>query len=179
MPRQARVVLPYFPHHIVQCGHNKQVVFAQSQDFESYLTHLKELKETFGVKVYAFCLMTNHVHLLLDPGDDVMALGKLMKSLAGVRLATEIVSKVAPGHCGRVVTNPASFRNTRICWRTAATLNSTPCVRGWLSMHANIFGQAYSFDSLKIQGLTGWMKILVSKDWELIKRNVWHAMPRF
>lgn len=82
MPRQARVVLPNFPHHIVQRGHNKQVVFAQSQDFESYLTHLKELKETFGVKVYAFCLMTNHVHLLLDPGDDVTALGKLMKSLA-------------------------------------------------------------------------------------------------
>jgi putative transposase len=82
MPRQARVVLPNFPHHIVQRGHNKQVVFAQPQDFESYLSNLKELKATFGVKVYAFCLMTNHVHLLLDPGDDATALGKLMKSLA-------------------------------------------------------------------------------------------------
>lgn len=82
MPRQARVVLPNFPHHIVQRGHNKQVVFAQLQDFETYLSNLKELKVTFCVKVYAFCLMTNHVHLLLDPGDDATALGKLMKSLA-------------------------------------------------------------------------------------------------
>lgn len=82
MPRLARVVLPNFPHHIVQRGHNKQAVFAEPQDFENYLSNLKELKAALGVKVYAFCLMTNHVHLLLDPGDDVTALGKLMKSLA-------------------------------------------------------------------------------------------------
>jgi putative transposase len=35
------------------------------------------------VKVYAWCLMTNHVHLLLDPGDDVKSIGLLMKRLAG------------------------------------------------------------------------------------------------
>lgn len=82
MPRMARLVLPNYPHHVVQRGHNKQVVFADASDFEHYLTNLRELKRSLAVKVYAFCLMTNHVHLLLDPGDDPMALAKLMKVLA-------------------------------------------------------------------------------------------------
>ncbi|MBC3779504.1 transposase [Pseudomonas sp. SWRI99] len=83
MPRMARIVLPNYPHHIVQRGHNKQVVFAEPEDFRRYLSDLKELKHHFGVKVYAFCLMTNHVHLLLAPGEDASALGQLMKGLAG------------------------------------------------------------------------------------------------
>lgn len=83
MPRTGRVVLPNYPHHVVQRGHNKQVVFAEPNDFKRYIADLRELKTLFGVKVYAFCLMTNHVHLLLAPGDSIAALGQLMKGLAG------------------------------------------------------------------------------------------------
>ncbi|MGA9704458.1 transposase [Pseudomonas sp.] len=82
MPRMARLVLPNYPHHVVQRGHNKQVVFADVADFKNYLSNLQELKQALAVKVYAFCLMTNHVHLLLDPGDDPTALARLMKVLA-------------------------------------------------------------------------------------------------
>ncbi|GLZ86018.1 hypothetical protein Pres01_20690 [Metapseudomonas resinovorans] len=67
MPRVRRVLLPNYPHHIVQRGHNRQVVFVEDADFERYLANLRALKDAFGVKVYAFCLMTNHVHLLLAP----------------------------------------------------------------------------------------------------------------
>ena len=69
MPRTARVVLPAYPHHVVQRGHNRQAVFAASGDYEGYLATLAELKGVFGVKVYAWCLMTNHVHLLLEPSN--------------------------------------------------------------------------------------------------------------
>lgn len=41
MPRMERVVLPSYPHHIVQRGHNRQVVFAQEEDFRRYLVDLK------------------------------------------------------------------------------------------------------------------------------------------
>ena len=82
MPRMGRVVLPNYPHHVVQRGHNRQAVFAGDDDFQRYLNDLRELKSVFGVKVYAFCLMTNHVHLLLAPGDSVADLGRLMKTLA-------------------------------------------------------------------------------------------------
>jgi putative transposase len=82
MPRMGRVVLPNYPHHVVQRGHNRQVVFAEEGDFHRYLEDLRKLKEAFGVRVYAYCLMTNHVHLLLAPSEAVAGLGQLMKALA-------------------------------------------------------------------------------------------------
>jgi len=83
MPRSARIVIPNYPHHIIQRGHNRQAVFASHDDFSYYLDTLAEFKQTFACKVYAFCLMTNHVHLIIDPGEHPENLGKLMKRLAG------------------------------------------------------------------------------------------------
>ena len=82
MPRKGRVVLPNYPHHVVQRGHNRQLVFAGEPDLRRYLDDVRELKEAFSVRVYAYCLMTNHVHLLLCPGEAVSGLGQMMKSLA-------------------------------------------------------------------------------------------------
>lgn len=82
MPRMARVVLPHYPHHVVQRGHNRQVIFAERQDYQRYLDTLREFKAKYGVAVYAFCLMTNHIHLLLSPREST-GIGKLMKRLAG------------------------------------------------------------------------------------------------
>lgn len=82
MPRVGRVVLPDYPHHIVQRGHNRQVVFAQEEDFRGYLENLHELKVLHGIQVFAYCLMTNHVHLLLQPGEAIAELGRFMKTLA-------------------------------------------------------------------------------------------------
>ena len=45
MPRMGRVVLPNYPHHVVQRGHNRQVVFAEAEDFQRYLSDLHELKD--------------------------------------------------------------------------------------------------------------------------------------
>ena len=83
MPRMGRVVLPNYPHHVVQRGHNKQVVFAEDGDYRYYLGTLEEFKALYDVKVYGFCLMTNHVHLILQPGDSEAGMGQLMKRLAG------------------------------------------------------------------------------------------------
>lgn len=83
MPRQSRFVLPNYPHHVIQRGHNRQVVFAGDDDYLYYLGTLQEWKAQLGCKVYAYCLMTNHVHLVIDPGDDPEHLGLLMKRLAG------------------------------------------------------------------------------------------------
>jgi putative transposase len=79
VPRVGRVVLPNYPHHIVQRGHNRQAVFAEAADFAYYLATLAEFKDVYGVKVYGFCLMTNHVHLILAPGEAVAGLAQLMK----------------------------------------------------------------------------------------------------
>lgn len=83
MPRTGRLILPDLPHHIVQRGHNRQTVFASSADYHYYFDILQEFSRSLEIKVYAFCLMTNHVHLLLDPGPDSERLSFLMKTLAG------------------------------------------------------------------------------------------------
>jgi putative transposase len=78
----ARAVVPGYPHHVVQRGHNRQVIFAAPGDYLRYLATLRELKIRYGVAVHAFCLMTNHVHLLMTPRE-ADGLGKVMKRLAG------------------------------------------------------------------------------------------------
>jgi putative transposase len=83
MPRSSRIVVANYPHHIIQRGHNKQTVFASDQDYLYYLENLKEWSEAYGCKVYAYCLMTNHLHLIIDPGHDARSMAFLMKRVAG------------------------------------------------------------------------------------------------
>ncbi|RCM46706.1 Transposase [Pseudomonas aeruginosa] len=65
MPRQGRVVLPNYPLHVVQRGHNRQVVFAEDEDYQRYLSDRRDLEDAFDNKLHAFCRMTTHIHLLL------------------------------------------------------------------------------------------------------------------
>lgn len=83
MPRTARILLPHTPHHVVQRGHNRASIFADTGDYRYYLDTLIEWKQALRIKVYAYCLMTNHVHLILEPGEAVFGVGKLMRRLAG------------------------------------------------------------------------------------------------
>ncbi len=78
----ARVVLPHMPDHVVQRGHNRQVVFAEIEDYGRYLEDPRELSSALEIRVYAYCLMTNHVQLLLGPGDEGAATGRPVKALA-------------------------------------------------------------------------------------------------
>ncbi len=87
MPRKARLLVPNCPHHIVQRGHNRKTIFVADDDYQYYLDNLREYKINFGVKVYAWCLMTNHVHLIIEPGEEVDAVSRLMTRLAGRQTA--------------------------------------------------------------------------------------------
>jgi putative transposase len=82
MPRTGRIVLPGYPHHIVQRGHDGQNVFSSPRDFTYYLNELADLKETFGIRLYAYCLMPNHVHLLVSPQETASSLCQFMKALS-------------------------------------------------------------------------------------------------
>ncbi|MEP6389979.1 MAG: transposase [Halioglobus sp.] len=83
MPRTARVIAPGLPHHIVQRGHDRRAVFFEDEDYLYYLSALQEWKTKLGLRVYAWCLMTNHVHLIVNPGEDCAGIPRLMKRLAG------------------------------------------------------------------------------------------------
>jgi putative transposase len=67
MPRQPRLILPGVAVHITQRGNNRSDCFRRDGDYMLYLLHLRELADGLGCEVHAYCLMTNHVHMLLTP----------------------------------------------------------------------------------------------------------------
>jgi len=67
MPRIARVVLPGHPHHIVQRGVRSMDIFNSDIDRQHYLQILAEQSERKGLEFLAWCLMSNHVHLIAIP----------------------------------------------------------------------------------------------------------------
>lgn len=69
MPRVARIVVPGTPHHITQRGNNRQDVFFTEDDRRFYLRTLTTRCRRYSVRVLAYCLMTNHVHLVVVPED--------------------------------------------------------------------------------------------------------------
>ncbi|MEZ5525276.1 MAG: transposase [Pseudomonadales bacterium] len=87
MPRKARVLVPNCPHHVVQRGHNRKAVFLAEEDYQFYLNNLQEWKTALGIKLYAWCLMTNHIHLVVEPGKDAKDLSTLMKRVNGRQAA--------------------------------------------------------------------------------------------
>ena len=63
----ARIVVPGVPHHVTQRGNNRQDVFFVDDDHRVYLGLLAEQCRRFGLSVVCYCLMTNHVHLVVIP----------------------------------------------------------------------------------------------------------------
>jgi putative transposase len=97
------VVIPGYPHHIVQRGHNRQAVFVEPADYEYYLANLIEWKVHYNVAVYAYCLMTNHVHLVLAPQADGSAISALMRRLSArqARYVNRLERRSGTLWCGR------------------------------------------------------------------------------
>jgi putative transposase len=67
MPRIARVVVPGFAHHVTQRGNRREEVFFSDGDRQRYLHLLLEYSQEHGLSILAYCLMTNHVHLVCVP----------------------------------------------------------------------------------------------------------------
>jgi len=69
MARPLRTVSPGVPLHIVQRGNNRATCFFAAEDFDRYLRFLLRAAGEEHCRVHAYCLMSNHVHLLVTPGD--------------------------------------------------------------------------------------------------------------
>ena len=70
MPRVARIVVPGLPHHVTQRGNRRSDVFFDEADRQKYLMLLADYKQRYGLDLLAYCLMTNHIHLVVVPKDD-------------------------------------------------------------------------------------------------------------
>ena len=67
MARLARIVVPGLPHHVTQRGNRREAIFFKEGDHEIYKDLLAEQARKWRVEVWAYCLMPNHVHLIMVP----------------------------------------------------------------------------------------------------------------
>ena len=79
MARKPRVHFPGALYHVIARGNRRQEIFIDNQDYERYLNFLKEYKEKYDFILYAYALMPNHVHLLIEVRE--APLSRLMQSL--------------------------------------------------------------------------------------------------
>jgi putative transposase len=77
MPRILRAVVPGLPHHITQRGNGRQNVFISDEDRQLYLDLLRRHAERYDLRIWAYCLMPNHVHLVAVP-DRINSLARVM-----------------------------------------------------------------------------------------------------
>lgn len=74
MPRIPRIVAVGYPYHITQRGNYQQSVFETDLDYAQYLKWLKTYCQKYSLKIWAYCLMNNHVHFIAVPmGEDSLA----------------------------------------------------------------------------------------------------------
>jgi putative transposase len=78
MPRIARIVLPGLPHHVTQRGNRGDRVFTSIAERMHYLECLARYLPVYSVELFAYCLMPNHVHLIVSPGEED-SLGRSMR----------------------------------------------------------------------------------------------------
>ena len=88
MPRRPRMYIPGLPYHVFQRGNNRKACFFDDESCSFYLELWKEISKRYGVRVHAYCLMTNHIHFLVTP-EAVDAVSNTMKVI-GSRYASYI-----------------------------------------------------------------------------------------
>ncbi len=82
MPRPLRIQYPGAVYHVISRGNERKNIFRLDDDYELFLDLLKDCSEKFDFLIHAYCLMPNHIHLLLETKDS--NLSNAMKRLLGV-----------------------------------------------------------------------------------------------
>ncbi len=82
MARPLRVEYPHAFYHVLSRGNESKAICRTEQDYELFLNTLKDCVDFYGVKIHAYCLMSNHFHLLVETPEP--CLSKFMKRLLGV-----------------------------------------------------------------------------------------------
>ena len=159
MARLARIVIPHLPHHVTQRGNRRQQVFFGAADYAAYLDLLGRFCDTSGVAVWAWCLMPNHVHLLLVPPDP----DALRAALAEAHRRYSRAVNLREGWRGylwqgRFASVPMDERHTLACARyielnpVRARLAARPEDWPWSSARAHLTGAS---DGLTETGALG------------------------
>jgi putative transposase len=171
MARLARVVVPGVPHHVTQRGNRRMPVFFSDTDYAVYIDLLKEGCERAKVGLWAYCLMPNHVHLILTPSDEGGLRGALGE--AHRRYARRINQREGwTGFLfqGRFASVPMDDRHLLACARyvelnpVRARLVAEPQDWAWSSARAHLSGRSNGVVDVRplLERCTDWNDLLES-----------------
>jgi len=164
MPRLARTVFAKVPHHITQRGNRREDVFFTDEDYETYLEWLQHYSEQYQLEILAYCLMTNHIHLVAVPENE-NSLQQVLKPLH-MRYAQRINrEKKWKGHFwqGRYFSSPL---DDRYMWAAIRYVERNP-------VRARMVGKAerYPWSSAAAHcGLADDNVLSVKKRWKLAEQ---------
>ena len=97
MPRAARTKSQSQIYHIMLRGINRQQIFFDKDDNQYFIGLLKRFKESCGYQLYAYCLMGNHVHLLIREGDSAST-AEIMRHIEGAYVYWYNIKYERSGH---------------------------------------------------------------------------------
>jgi putative transposase len=150
MPRIARIIAAGFPHHITQRGNNRATVFFDDEDRQTYLNLLLKYTHKYNVAIWAYCLMSNHVHLLAVPETETgLARGIGLPNM----LYTQYLNSKL-NQSGRIWQNrffSCLVENNQYLWSVARYIERNPVKAGmslcaqeyrWSSAAANVTGNS-------------------------------------
>lgn len=73
MARRPRVFAPGILYHVIVRGNHRHTTFQNGRDYQTYLEWLARYRRQFGITVYTYCLMPNHLHLLVETGSQPLS----------------------------------------------------------------------------------------------------------
>jgi putative transposase len=97
VPRHARIKGEYSIYHIIQRGNERKSIFASDEDKKRFIDILEKVKGKFNFTIYGFCIMDNHVHLLIyDNGNDIS------KVITSINISYAYYYNKSNSRCGHV-----------------------------------------------------------------------------
>jgi putative transposase len=162
MPRNARVIAPGFAYHITQRGTNRQPVFLSIADRKLYVRLVRENLDSAGVRILAYCLMTNHVHLVAVPERED-SLATLFARVHGKFAQAVNIRLGRCGHLWQSRYHSCPMEGSHL-WKGIRYVEENPCRAGmvgrpeeyrWSSAAAHLRGEP---DSSGILDLEFWKK---------------------
>lgn len=149
MSRSARVLIDNIAYHVIARGNQRQTVLKCEEDFNRYLKILQKYKNKFKAKLYAYCLMSNHVHLVVDPADKAL----LNKMMHGINLSYAMFFNYKYKRCGHLwqdrykslIVQKDDYLINCISYIECNPIRAKICQRAeeypWSSYKARVFGE--------------------------------------
>jgi putative transposase len=174
MPRSSRVVIEGCAHHVSQRGNNRQDVFIVDDDRRVFLSLLAKASKRFNLVVDGYCLMTNHVHLVVTPERQDSLANTLKRTN---QLYAQYINRLhgRSGHLwqDRFFSSPLDETHR---WRALVYIERNPvqarlCRRAWRWQWSSASAHSGNDDPSGLLDLSSWQEQMDAARWrELLTR---------